>query len=84
MSNSPESMMIQVPTGICCHCGQDGYVEMPYKQFCEGRALYDKGALMQDAYKELDVDLREQMISGTHPKCWIEMFSPTCSQHDLP
>jgi len=30
--------------------------------------------LIQDAVKSLDKGLREQLMSGTHPKCWLDMF----------
>jgi hypothetical protein len=33
-----------------------------------------QGWKIQDAVKSLDKDLREQMITGTHPDCWLEMF----------
>jgi hypothetical protein len=28
------------------------------------------GALIQDAFPDLDKTLREQIVSGTHPACW--------------
>ena len=31
--------------------------------------------LAQQAFPELPTEIREQLISGTHPKCWDEMFS---------
>jgi len=76
--------MIQVQTKTCIHCMQDGHVEMTYDEYNTGKKLYEQGALMQEAFPNLDLDLREQLISGIHPKCWIEMFAPKCSQHDLP
>jgi hypothetical protein len=29
---------------------------------------------MQEAFPDLDKALREQMISGTHPNCWKEVY----------
>jgi len=76
--------MIRVTTKNCIHCGKDGFVEMPYEEFTKGQALYDGGALIQNAFPNLTPDQCEQLITGTHPKCWDEMFAPRCSQHDIP
>jgi hypothetical protein len=32
-----------------------------------------RGAFVQEAFFDLDESLREQIISGTHPKCWESM-----------
>jgi ABC-type uncharacterized transport system YnjBCD ATPase subunit len=32
-----------------------------------------RGALIQEAFSDLDKSLREQIVSGTHPKCWESM-----------
>jgi hypothetical protein len=32
------------------------------------------GALIQDAFPEVDKETRELIISGTHPACWQKMF----------
>jgi hypothetical protein len=42
----------------------------------EGIAKYEAGAFVQDAFPDLDRQLREQIISGTHPECWTKMFAP--------
>lgn len=60
-----------IETRRCFHCGEHGYLELP----TEGIARYESGALIQNAFPELPAPLREQIISGTHPKCWDEMFS---------
>jgi len=75
-------MMIKVQTKTCIHCNQDGHVEMTYDEYNTGKALYEKGALMQEAFPGLSLEMREQLISGTHPKCWAEMWSPRESQYD--
>ena len=61
-----------IETRRCLHCGEHGYLELP----TEGIAKYEGGAFVQDAFPDLDKALREQIISGTHPKCWDEMFAP--------
>lgn len=35
---------------------------------------YINGAHAQEAFPNMSIELREQIISGTHPKCWDEMF----------
>ena len=59
-----------VETPTCTMCGKGGTVEVPMKGFL----IRQLGGLIQDAYPDLDLALREQLISGTHPKCWEELF----------
>jgi hypothetical protein len=62
--------LITVTTRRCFHCGCEGEVTVTP----EGLTAYNGGEYAQVAFPELDKDLREQIISGTHPKCWQEMF----------
>jgi len=50
-------------------CSAGGFVEV----FSEEYMKYKRGAAIQEAFPELDKSLREQIISGTHPKCWESM-----------
>jgi hypothetical protein len=59
-----------VETPKCFNCGEGGSVEVPMKGFL----IRQLGGLIQEAYPDMDKALREQMISGTHPKCWEELF----------
>lgn len=59
-----------VETPMCFHCGHTGTVEVLTQEVFYLR----QGMLVQDAVKSLDKELREQFISGTHPKCWLDMF----------
>lgn len=59
-----------IATRRCIHCGQRGTLKLPNA----GIEAFEGGALIQDAFPNLDRQLREQIISGTHPKCWDEMF----------
>lgn len=61
-----------IETPRCFHCGEKGILALPD----EGIAKYESGAFVQDAFPDLPRELREQIISGTHPKCWEEMFAP--------
>ena len=56
-------------TQICYICNKGGFVEVS----SEGYTARKKGALIQEAFPELDKSLREQIVSGTHPKCWESM-----------
>jgi hypothetical protein len=33
-----------------------------------------RGLYIQDVFPHLDKDIREWMISGTHPACWNQVF----------
>ena len=66
------STYLLVETPKCFHCGIGGTVEVPEKGFL----IRQLGVRIQDAYPDLPAPLREQIISGTHPQCWEEMFGP--------
>lgn len=53
-------------------CGDEGLLELPV----DGIAKYESGAFVQDAFPELSAPVREQIITGTHPDCWEQMFAP--------
>jgi len=59
-----------VETPKCFACANKGQVEVPMKGFL----IRQLGGLIQEAYPDLDLGLREQMISGTHPACWELRF----------
>jgi hypothetical protein len=67
-----DNEQIQVQTPRCLHCGLYGEVTV-------SRAGWERylkqGVLIQLAFPELPVSIREQLITGTHPQCWNEMFS---------
>lgn len=67
-----------ITTKRCFHCGEQGYLEVPV----DGIARYEGGAFVQDAFPDLPKEQREQIISGTHPKCWDEMFAPFGDDED--
>ena len=56
-------------TPICFMCNKEGFVEVS----SEGYMARKRGALVQEAFFDLDKSLREQIVSGTHPKCWVSM-----------
>ena len=59
-----------VETPNCFVCGDYGQVEVPMKGFL----IRQLGGLIQEAYPDLDLGLREQIISGTHPICWEKTY----------
>ena len=65
---------VEVKTKRCYHCGENGYIIMSQQDYLIGKKAYDNGAFVQDAFPNLSIDQREQIISGTHPQCWIELF----------
>jgi len=60
---------ILMRTPICVMCDKEGFVEVS----SEGYMARKRGALVQEAFFDLDKSLREQIISGTHPQCWESM-----------
>lgn len=61
----------RIITPTCPHCGKRGALEVDtiaYNNWKEG------GALIQEAFPDMDKADREQLITGIHPKCWIEIF----------
>ena len=62
----------------CPFCGVIAEVVVPVAGFMEWRS----GVLVQKAFPDLDVDSREQLISGICPKCWDETFGPSDETED--
>ena len=62
--------MITVVTPTCVVCKQSSILTVP----AAGYAVWKAGALIQDALPTLDVDTREQLMTGTHPACWDAIF----------
>lgn len=56
---------------VCIHCEDETYFMMSTEEYnkWQVRNLY-----VQDVFPHLDKDVREWMISGTHPQCWIQVF----------
>jgi len=56
---------------ICIHCDDEVFFLMTQDQYDQW--VIDK-KYIQDVFPHVDKDIREWMISGTHPKCWAKMF----------
>ena len=63
-------MPVRVETRTCSFCGQGGVVIMAYYSW----KAWKRGELIQVAAPYLPADVREQLISGTHPACWTAVF----------
>lgn len=57
-------------TPRCRHCGKTGTVDVSLYSV----KRWKRGTLAQDAFPHLGDGAREQLISGTHPECWTELF----------
>ena len=63
--------MTIIYTKPCIHCNLISTIEASDEQYAE----YIEGIkYIQDVFPEKSADERELLISGTHPKCWDEMF----------
>lgn len=62
--------IIEISTKSCMMCNKKGTVNVDV----EGYELYSSGVMVQDAFPELSDDVREMIITGTHPECWDAMF----------
>ena len=59
-----------VTTPRCAYCGMTGEIDVPNS----GLVRRSSGALIQDAFPDLEPELREQILTGTHPECWHALF----------
>ena len=57
-------------TKPCYHCGDSGLIAVTNSDL----ERYKNGALMQEAFPEMSIENREMLISGTHDKCWNEIY----------
>jgi hypothetical protein len=58
-------------TKRCGHCGKGGVLSIKEEQLFK----WLSGTPIQEAFPELSIPLREQIISGIHPECWEKMFA---------
>lgn len=68
---SSEGHFYKVQTKECIHCNESGYIDVQ----AQGLFFYNQGKLIQECFPEMSVGLREQLITGTHPECFKEMFA---------
>lgn len=59
-------------TKKCFHCGEETEFFLTFEEY---EKLFLNGEYIQDVFPLMDKTEREMMISGTHPRCWEEMFA---------
>ena len=64
-------------TKKCVWCGQTGIVGVDENELF----AYLRGNPAQESFKSLTIELREQIISGTHPECW-DRYMDSDSDYD--
>lgn len=62
----------------CGVCGEFTLIKMTDKDYDD---YYFNGYYVQDVWANLSRDLREVIITGTHPKCWDSLWGE-CEDDD--
>lgn len=70
---SEQIEMVKVKTRKCIHCGEDGEVTVPKSEW--EKWDLGRGPHIQVAMPRVSADIREQILSGTHGKCWDALFA---------
>ena len=65
-----QTQMFDYQTRRCYWCNKTGSVWLSRADVTE----WKMGRHAQDVWPDLDSIVREQIISGTHPKCWEQAF----------
>jgi hypothetical protein len=61
---------IEITTERCMFCGDNSVMTVNAASY----VAWKDGALIQDAFPEFDAATREVIKTGTHGKCWEQMF----------
>lgn len=56
----------------CIHCKQTSKILLDGAQYY---AYFMQGKRIAEAFPNLSLEEREHIMTGTHPKCWEEMFA---------
>lgn len=62
--------MTVIKCGPCIHCHNYTFVPVDEDKWQE----YQEGKMAQEVWPDSTPEWREMLISGTHEKCWNEMF----------
>jgi hypothetical protein len=62
--------MVEMVCPKCMFCGVQTTLEVSLSGF----QLRQNGAAVQVAFPEMPMEIREIVISGTHPECWAAEF----------
>lgn len=71
--------MVKHETPACMRCGETSTVDVDEKALYQWQQL---GVLIQLAFPGMSDEDREHLKSGTHPKCWAEMFGDLDDEED--
>lgn len=61
-----------IDTIACCQCGYSSSFAVTTLQ----AAAYQAGVPVHEVFPAMPADVREMLISGTHPECWEALFGP--------
>jgi hypothetical protein len=67
-----KAVLMYLQTKRCLHCDKPGIVEVNDD---DGRAFESGVGHIQDVMPNTPAPIREQLMTGTHPKCWDEIMS---------
>lgn len=70
VGTSLEVAMVTVHTPVCGLCGKRAVVSLTDEQYI----AYNSGNLIQVSLPDVPNEVREMLISGTHPACWTKVF----------
>jgi hypothetical protein len=70
---------IVVPTKKCLYCSRTGKITLTEEQVWQFGEwiLKNQKSHIQYGLSSWNTDQREQWMTGTHPKCWDDMFQYT-------
>ncbi len=74
--NTERKCEITVVTPQCYQCGEEGEIGLTAQELVGYEHWQQTSdSYIQDLLPTMPRELREQLITGTHPKCWEEMFN---------
>jgi len=62
---------VDVDTNPCIMCGKTSKVKMLVHHYLE----WQNGGLIDRVCPEMPKEIRELLISGTHPECWDKLYA---------
>ena len=71
VTGDPEAQAPNNVHKICIHCDNETFFLMTKQQYDRWQT---NGEYIQIVFPHLDANVREWMISGTHPACWEDIF----------
>ena len=69
--SSNTNIQVQHKTEVCRYCGKRGFVSVFTHDLMD---YLDKKKYVQNAFPYLSAGEREQIMTGTHPECWDNIF----------